>query len=91
MNKDQIYTVIAVSFNTNSFGLKSIVLLSDDGTQALSILKSPYAGDKLPSPGDDVTLNQLGTYECPRHLPAVDPQTALKIIRTYKKKARVTA
>ena len=90
MNKDQIYTVIAVSFNTNSFGLKSILLLSSSG-DGLEVLKSPYAGDKLPSPGDDVTLNRLGSYECPRELPAVDSRTASKIIRTYKKKARVTA
>jgi hypothetical protein len=86
MKKEQTYTVIAVSKNTNSFGLKSLLLLSSSGS-GWSILKSAYSGDKLPEEGADVALSQLGCYECPHALPEIDSKTASKIIRTVKKKA----
>jgi len=86
MNKEQTFTVIAVSKNTNSFGLKSLLLLSRSGS-GCEILKSAYSGDPIPAEGTDVQLSQLGCYECPRPLPALDATTASKIIRTVKRKA----
>jgi len=86
--KTEKYTVLAVSLNTNSFGLKRLFLLSAEGC-GRSLLKTPYGGDRLPREGDDVTLGGLGSYECLQELPNLDPKTAAKIIRTVKKKARL--
>jgi hypothetical protein len=81
------FTVIAVSSNTNSFGLKSIILLAEDG-EAWEILKSAYS-DPLPKRGD--TIKRAGGVfaigcECPRRLADSSPAVAKKIIAEAKRK-----
>ena len=75
----QQYRVVAVSNNTNSFGLKSILLLAPTG-EGFEILKSAYNGEALPSVGDLVPREKWGSYECPRQLGAVAPKIAEQII-----------
>lgn len=80
------FTVVAVSSNTNSFGLKSILLLAPDG-EGWEILKSPYNDGPLRK-GDVVTRTgdcfDCGTYECPRRLRDTSPKSAVKIIKEAK-------
>lgn len=81
------FTVIAVSSNTNSFGLKSIILVAEDG-EAWEILKSAYS-DPLPKRGD--TIKRAGGVfaigcECPRRLKDSSPAVAKKIIAEAKRK-----
>jgi hypothetical protein len=81
------FTVIAVSSNTNSFGLKSIILVAEDG-EAWEILKSAYS-DPLPKQGD--TIKRAGGVfaigcECPRRLSDSTPAVAKKIIAEAKRK-----
>jgi hypothetical protein len=81
------FTVIAVSSNTNSFGLKSIILVAEDG-EAWEILKSAYS-DPLPKQGD--TIKRAGGVfaigcECPRRLSDSTPAVAKKIITEAKRK-----
>jgi hypothetical protein len=87
MNTTQKYTVIAVSKNTNAFGLKSLILLSPSGS-GKQVLRSAYSGPELPHEGDEVTLEQLQVGESPTYtLPSIDAKTAAKIIRTVRNKA----
>lgn len=81
-------TVIAVSKNTNSFGLKSIILLSASG-EGLELLKS----SDLPEAGSNIEIDYVNgkpqlpkfhSYECPRQLPAISPKQASKIIKSIK-------
>lgn len=81
------FTVIAVSSNTNSFGLKSIILVAEDG-EAWEILKSAYS-EPLPKRGD--TIKRAGGVfaigcECPRRLADSFPAVAKKIIAEAKRK-----
>lgn len=83
----QRYTVIGVSSNTNSFGLKSIILLNEQG-ETWEILKSPYGGEELPEQGD--TLDRVGgqfktQHEGSRRLKDNVPAVARKIISQAKK------
>ncbi len=83
------FIVIAVSSNTNSFGLKSILVLSPQG-EGWELLKSPYSGDTLPKAGDALPFHPQDAYkhscECPRQLPSVDGKTASKLIKTIQKR-----
>ena len=86
--KSKDFTVIAVSSNTNSFGLKSILLLAEDG-EGWEILKSPYGGDELPKQGDTVQgvgdRFNCGTYECPRQLSTHTPKKSREIIAEVRR------
>lgn len=81
------FTVVAVSSNTNSFGLKSVLLLAEDG-EGWEILKSPYGGESMPKQGDTIQQRkgrfQCGTYECPRQLQKQTPTSAAKILKEVK-------
>lgn len=84
--EDNSFTVIAVSNNTNAFGLKSILLLSPSG-EGWKILKSPYGSEVLPQIGDvleRVNGRFPGSYECPTKLPSVDAKTAAGLIKGIK-------
>lgn len=80
----QLYTVITVSSNTNAFGLKSVVLLSETG-EGWTVLKSAYGSEPLPAIGAKVERVNgrfaLGTYECPNQLPTVSPELARKVLK----------
>jgi hypothetical protein len=81
------FTVIFVSTNTNSFGLKSIIFLNKHG-EGWEILKSAYSGDTLPKRGDVVNRIgdrfQCGSYECPCRLTDTSPKAAAKILKEVK-------
>lgn len=87
----EFFTVVAVSQNTNNFGLKSIVLLHEDG-RGKQILKSLYGGDKLPEEGNRIECIegrlQCGSYECPSDLPKVSADVAAKILKTVRKQSK---
>ncbi len=83
-----IFTVVAVSKNTNSFGLHSIIILAKDGT-GWQLLKS----SDLPKAGDDLTfeienghlvLPRFHSYECPTNLPRLEAKQAAKLIKSFK-------
>jgi hypothetical protein len=85
------FTVVAVSKNTNSFGLYSIILLAKDGT-GWQLLKS----SDLPKAGDDLTfeianghlvLPRFHSYECPTELPKLEAKQAAKLIKSFKRLA----
>lgn len=88
-------TVVAVSKNTNSFGLHSIILLAKDG-RGWQLLKS----SELPKAGDDLTfeivngklaLPRFHSYECPTELPKLEAKQAAKLIKSIKHLAELTA
>lgn len=85
------FTVIAVSANTNSFGLKSIIILAADG-EAWQLLQSAYGTTPLPERGDVLSFKlasvrpQFGsTYECPAPLPPTPAAKAKKILAALQK------
>lgn len=79
----QTFTVVAVSTNTNSFGLKSIMCLAPSG-EGLQLLQSANGGSPVPVRGDQLELDPLslprGIYECPRKLDNVEPALAAGIL-----------
>lgn len=81
------FTVIAVSSNTNAFGLKSILLVSPDG-EGWEILKSAYGSEPLPKRGDTVYQQGdrfvAGSHECSRRLAPTLPKNAQKLIKEAK-------
>lgn len=89
-------TLIAVSSNTNSFGLRGHLFLSSDG-RAWEACRSAYTsgsqykrGDVLEfdiSPGGAHISQRLETWESTRALPPVSPGQASKIIREAKRAA----
>lgn len=81
-------TVVAVSKNTNSFGLHSIICLAKDGT-GWQLLKS----SDLPKAGDDLEFEVVNghlkfprfhSYECPTNLPQLEAKQASKLIKSIK-------
>lgn len=82
------YTVVAVSSNTNSFGLHSILILSASG-EGWELLKSsdlPKAGDefKFETLNGTLVLPRFHSYECPRQLPKIESKQATKLIKSIK-------
>ena len=82
------FTVVAVSKNTNSFGLHSIIILAKDGT-GWQLLKS----SDLPKAGDDLTFGivnghlvfpRFHSYECPTELSKLEAKQAAKLIKSFK-------
>jgi hypothetical protein len=88
-------TVVAVSKNTNSFGLYSIICLAKDG-RGWQLLKS----SNLPKAGDDLgfgiqngnlVLPRFHSYECPTELPKLESKQAEKLIKSFKRLAKLSA
>jgi hypothetical protein len=81
-------TVVAVSKNTNSFGLSSIICLSKDctGYQLLKSADLPKAGDDLVFERKDgkLILPRFHSYECPTALPTIESKQAAKLIKSFK-------
>lgn len=83
------FTVIAVSSNTNSFGYKSVILLSETG-EGWEILKQAYGTEELPEQGDKIKRVggrfEAGTYSSPRRLKDTTPKVAKKVIADATRK-----
>lgn len=71
-----VYTVVAVSSNTNSFGYKSVLCLAPNG-RGLQLLKSAYGGDPLPEVGKDLREG-AGWHSQGFVQPHVLPPTSIK-------------
>lgn len=80
------FRVVAVSDNTNSFGLRGIVTISEDG-RGWEAAKSISPSHKQYQPGDEFTLPvngsgvpnwEAGGFEIPREL---TPQPSAALVR----------
>jgi hypothetical protein len=82
------FTVVAVSKNSNPFGLHSIILLAKDGTgwQLLKSSDLPKAGDDLAFGIENgkLVLPRFHSYECPTELPKLEAKQAAKLIKSFK-------
>lgn len=86
-------TVVAVSKNTNSFGLYSIICLARNG-RGWNLLKSgnlPKAGEDLDVKIEDgeLVFPRFHSYECPRELPQISQTQATKLINSIKRLASI--
>lgn len=85
------FTVVAVSKNTNSFGLHGVVLLSESGigfevgANSLNVRK---VGDKLQVPhhegSENFTFASFG-FEIPRRLPHAAPNLVRRLLKGLRK------
>lgn len=96
--KPKQFTVITVSANANSFGLKSILILAADG-EGWQLLQSAYGGTPLPeigavldfeSDGENLKLPRFHSYECPRKLQTLPKHRAAAILKETSKWVRTT-
>lgn len=78
-----LFTVVAVSTNTNSFGYKSVVVLREDGT-GYKLLVQAYGTDKVPERKDKVDLREPRFYGAPEALKVITPAQAKKILAEIK-------
>jgi hypothetical protein len=89
-------TVVAVSTNTNSFGLHSVLCLHKSGA-GWQLLKSapdlPRAGDNLTFglENDHLVFPRFHSWECPTKLPSINEKQAAKLIKSIKHLAKLKA
>lgn len=81
-------TVITVSSNTNSFGYKSVIVMSKEG-EAKQLLLQAYGTDTVPRKGDDVDTSDP-KFAHSSELPGILPSLAKQLIKKIKNEALQT-
>lgn len=77
----ELYTVVAVSSNTNSFGLGGVVCLAPSGKGVEAGIQA-YGSNPLPQSGDTFTLEQLRSRSgiTLRELKTITPEEAAEVL-----------
>jgi hypothetical protein len=81
-------TVISVSKNTNSFGYKGIVVLTEEG-QAQQVLAQAYGTDTVPEKGDDIETTDKKFISSEKY-PDILPSLAKQLIKKIKHETNKT-
>lgn len=86
------FKVLAVSVNTNAFGLHQVVFVAEDGTALVGLRTTQFAPKKhdivdLNEPSFEDALGKLG-YECPRRVDPAPQQAIDEVWNVEKHNAR---
>jgi hypothetical protein len=77
----ELYTVVTISSNANSFGLKGVLCLAPSGKGVEAGIQA-YGSDPLPQIGDTLTLEQLRSRSgiALRELKTITPEQAAEVL-----------